>query len=198
MDTFKGTQDRQLAGAGHPKRTETAEAGEFRSDGGDPAVSRRVLLAGAAAFAVGASAGTATAAGGGHEHHDHGDGGEHALIRAAADCQVAGEICEAHCQAMLAAGAPVSAHWFVDRQTGPLILNSGTEDMMRRIVPATTPGEAFFASACRSRTPAPISPRSAPRPTKWSAAGCSTATRFGPPAPIGKSGLRTGTLTQRH
>ena len=106
MDTFKGTQDRQLAGAGHPKRTETAEAGEFRLDGGDPAVSRRVLLAGAAAFAVGASAGTATAAGGGHEHHDHdhGGGGEHALIRAAADCQVAGEICEAHCQAMLATG----------------------------------------------------------------------------------------------
>ena len=35
---------------------------------------------------------------------DDGGGGEHALIRAAADCQVAGEICEAHCQTMLATG----------------------------------------------------------------------------------------------
>ncbi len=45
---------------------------------------------------------------------------------------------------MLAAGAPVSAHWIADRQSGPLILKFGTEEMKRRIVPAITKGEAFF------------------------------------------------------
>ena len=74
-------------------------------------------------------------------------------------------------EAMLAAGAPISALRVADRQTGPLILNSGMEDRKRRIVSAITCGEAFFARACQSRTPAPISLRPAPRPTKWSAGG---------------------------
>ena len=100
-------------------------------------------------------------------------------------------------EVMLAAGAPVSAHWFVDQQTGPLILISGTAEMKRRIVSAITRGEAIFTSACRRRTLAPISPQPAPRPPKWSSAGCSTATRFGPLAPIGKSSLRTETLAHR-
>ena len=45
---------------------------------------------------------------------------------------------------MLAAGAPVSAHWIADRQSGPLILEFGTEEMKQRIVPAIAKGEAFF------------------------------------------------------
>ncbi len=45
---------------------------------------------------------------------------------------------------MLAAGAPVSAHWIADRQSGPLILKFGTEEMKRRVVPAIARGEAFF------------------------------------------------------
>ncbi|MFP6709116.1 MAG: acyl-CoA dehydrogenase family protein [Alphaproteobacteria bacterium] len=45
---------------------------------------------------------------------------------------------------MLAAGAPVSAHWIADRQSGPLILEFGTEEMKQRIVPAIARGEAFF------------------------------------------------------
>jgi len=106
MERLKDTQVRKLEEANRLERPDGLGSERAHAGGSDPAISRRVLLAGAAAFAVGASATTATAAGGGHEHHhhDHGSGGEHALIRAAADCQVAGEICEAHCQAMLATG----------------------------------------------------------------------------------------------
>ena len=52
--------------------TEARMPGERQTEGGRNSVSRRVLLAGTAAFAVGASArSVAAAAGGGHEHHDH-------------------------------------------------------------------------------------------------------------------------------
>ena len=71
------------------------------------AISRRALLAGTAAFAVGASASRAMAADqSGHDHaHHHDAGGDNqALVRAAGDCQIAGEICQAHCQVMLATG----------------------------------------------------------------------------------------------
>ena len=84
------------------------EQGDRRSS-----ISRRALLAGTAAFAVGASASRAVAADqsghahhAGHAHHHGHDGsGDHtALVRAAGDCQIAGEICQAHCQMMLATG----------------------------------------------------------------------------------------------
>ncbi len=42
---------------------------------------------------------------------------------------------------MLAAGAPVSAHWFGDRQTGPLLLRYGTEAQRRSILPSIARGE---------------------------------------------------------
>ncbi|MCL4800467.1 MAG: acyl-CoA dehydrogenase family protein [Burkholderiales bacterium] len=45
---------------------------------------------------------------------------------------------------MLAAGAPVSAHWFGDRQTGPLLLRYGTEAQRVSILPAIARGELFF------------------------------------------------------
>ncbi len=44
---------------------------------------------------------------------------------------------------LLAAGAPVGAHWIADRQSGPLILRYGDEAMKRRWVPAIARGEAF-------------------------------------------------------
>jgi alkylation response protein AidB-like acyl-CoA dehydrogenase len=46
---------------------------------------------------------------------------------------------------MLAAGAPVSAHWIADRQSGPLLLRFGTEEQRRKILPGIVRGELAFA-----------------------------------------------------
>ena len=44
---------------------------------------------------------------------------------------------------LLAAGAPVGAHWIADRQSGPLLLRLGNEELKRRWVPEIARGEAF-------------------------------------------------------
>src|SRR5947199_7601198 len=46
---------------------------------------------------------------------------------------------------MLAAGAPVSAHWVADRQSGPLLLRFGTEEQRQRFRPRIARGELAFA-----------------------------------------------------
>lgn len=45
---------------------------------------------------------------------------------------------------LLAAGAPVAAHWVGDRQSGPLIAKYGTEEQKRFYLPRICRGEAFF------------------------------------------------------
>lgn len=45
---------------------------------------------------------------------------------------------------LLAAGAPVAAHWVADRQSAPLILRFGTEAQRERYIPAICKGEALF------------------------------------------------------
>ncbi len=45
---------------------------------------------------------------------------------------------------LLAAGAPVSAHWIADRQSGPLLLRYGTEEQRREILPRIAAGECYF------------------------------------------------------
>jgi len=45
---------------------------------------------------------------------------------------------------MLAAGAPVGAHWVADRQSGPLLLKYGSEAQRREILPGVCRGETFF------------------------------------------------------
>ena len=45
---------------------------------------------------------------------------------------------------MLAAGAPVAAHWVADRQSGPLLLRFGTEDQRKRFLPPIIRGESYF------------------------------------------------------
>ncbi len=45
---------------------------------------------------------------------------------------------------MLAAGAPVGAHWIGDRQSGPLLLRFGTEEQRQQILPKVARGECFF------------------------------------------------------
>lgn len=44
---------------------------------------------------------------------------------------------------LLAAGAPVAAHWFADRQTGPLLLKFGTEAQRAELLPKMARGECF-------------------------------------------------------
>ncbi|MBL0148234.1 MAG: acyl-CoA dehydrogenase family protein [Ideonella sp.] len=45
---------------------------------------------------------------------------------------------------LLASGAPVSAHWIADRQSGPLILRYGTEAQREKHLPAICRGEQYF------------------------------------------------------
>ncbi|MFP3976428.1 acyl-CoA dehydrogenase family protein [Marinobacter sp. KMM 10035] len=46
---------------------------------------------------------------------------------------------------LLVAGAPVHAHWIADRQSGPLILQSGTKAMKEGILPRIAAGTCYFA-----------------------------------------------------
>lgn len=45
---------------------------------------------------------------------------------------------------MLAAGAPVAAHWIADRQSGPTLLRFGSEAQRQTILPAIARGECYF------------------------------------------------------
>jgi alkylation response protein AidB-like acyl-CoA dehydrogenase len=45
---------------------------------------------------------------------------------------------------LLAAGAPVAAHWIADRQIGPSLLRYGTEEQKRRYLPRIAAGECYF------------------------------------------------------
>ncbi len=45
---------------------------------------------------------------------------------------------------LLAAGAPVAAHWIAERQSGPLLLRFGTEQQQQKILPKIAAGECFF------------------------------------------------------
>jgi len=44
---------------------------------------------------------------------------------------------------LLAAGAPVGAHWIADRQSGPALLKYGTESQRERYLPGMARGELF-------------------------------------------------------
>jgi acyl-CoA dehydrogenase len=45
---------------------------------------------------------------------------------------------------LLAAGAPVAAHWVADRQIGPTLLRFGTEAQRQRYLPRIAAGECYF------------------------------------------------------
>ncbi|MGH3613906.1 MAG: acyl-CoA dehydrogenase family protein [Pseudonocardia sp.] len=45
---------------------------------------------------------------------------------------------------LLAAGAPVAAHWVADRQIGPTLMRVGTEEQCLRYLPRIAAGECYF------------------------------------------------------
>ena len=45
---------------------------------------------------------------------------------------------------MIAAGAPVWAHWVADRQSGPMLIHYGRDAMRQRILPRIIAGECYF------------------------------------------------------
>lgn len=46
---------------------------------------------------------------------------------------------------LLAAGAPVAAHWIADRQIAPSLVRFGTEEQRRKFLPGIAAGEIFLA-----------------------------------------------------
>lgn len=46
---------------------------------------------------------------------------------------------------LLAAGAPLAAHWISDRQIGPSLMKFGSEEQRRKLLPGIAAGEVFFA-----------------------------------------------------
>jgi alkylation response protein AidB-like acyl-CoA dehydrogenase len=46
---------------------------------------------------------------------------------------------------LLAAGAPVAAHWIADRQVGPSLMRFGTREQRMRFLPGIAAGEVYFA-----------------------------------------------------
>lgn len=46
---------------------------------------------------------------------------------------------------LLAAGAPLGAHWITDRQSGPQIIKHGTESLRHELLPRMVRGEVCFA-----------------------------------------------------
>jgi acyl-CoA dehydrogenase len=45
---------------------------------------------------------------------------------------------------MLAAGAPVWAHWVADRQSGPMLLGYASEEIKQNLIPKIVAGECYF------------------------------------------------------
>jgi len=46
---------------------------------------------------------------------------------------------------LIAANAPIAAHWIADRQSGPLLLRYGSEAQRRQFLPGIARGETFFS-----------------------------------------------------
>lgn len=46
---------------------------------------------------------------------------------------------------LIAANAPIAAHWIADRQSGPLLLRYGSEAQRREFLPRIARGEVFFS-----------------------------------------------------
>jgi alkylation response protein AidB-like acyl-CoA dehydrogenase len=77
---------------------------------------------------------------------------------------------------LLAAGAPVAAHWIADRQSGPLIAKYGTEAQKQGYLPRICRAEAFFCIGMSEPNAgsdlASVGTRAVPTATGWRLNGC--------------------------
>ena len=77
---------------------------------------------------------------------------------------------------LLAAGAPVSAHWIADRQSAPLLLRYGTEEQRERCIPGIVRGETYMCIGMSEPNAgsdlAAIGTRAVPSRDGWVLNGC--------------------------
>jgi alkylation response protein AidB-like acyl-CoA dehydrogenase len=104
---------------------------------------------------------------------------------------------------LLAAGAPVGAHWIAERQTAPLILRYGTEAQRARFIPAICRGEIQFCIGMSEPDSgsdlASVRSRAERTDSGWRLTGQKIWTTFGDKAPFMIALVRTGGATaDRH
>jgi acyl-CoA dehydrogenase len=103
---------------------------------------------------------------------------------------------------LLAAGAPVAAHWFADRQTGPQLLRFGSDAQRRRFLPRIAAGECFFCVGMSEPDAGSdlAALRTAARPVAggWSVSGTKLWTSHAHRAHYMVALVRTSTESDRH
>jgi hypothetical protein len=103
---------------------------------------------------------------------------------------------------LLAAGAPVAAHWIADRQSGPLLLRYGSEEQRRAYLPHIARGEMFFCIGMSEPNAgsdlAAITSHAARTPTGWSIRGQKLWTTNAHRAHCMIALLRTSPGAERH
>src|SRR5690625_4226040 len=89
---------------------------------------------------------------------------------------------------LLAAGAPVLAHWTADRQSAPLILRYGSEEQKQRFLPPICRGEEFFCIGMSEPDAGSDLAAVNTRATRTEGAGSSMAPSYGRPMRTAVSG----------
>lgn len=103
---------------------------------------------------------------------------------------------------MLAAGAPVGAHWTADRQSGPLLLRFGTEEQRRRFLPDMARGKLYFCIGMSEPGAgsdlAAVKTRAVRDGGGWRVTGSKLWTTNADTAQLMIALVRTGDVGQRH
>lgn len=103
---------------------------------------------------------------------------------------------------LLAAGAPVAAHWIADRQSSQMILRCGTEAQRREILPRIAAGECYFCIGMSEPDSgsdlASVRSRAERAPGGWRLTGTKLWTTFAHKSHYMICFCRTGPAEERH